>query len=115
MFPAARAAGPIAENTPAPIIDPRPTITASRVPSLRASREAGGCSPRTPRAAVVWSRLIRSSSWYRDSDARRVALGLERRRNRAHRRTGRPRRSILIATGLEWGDQLAAKPHPQLF
>ena len=44
-FPAAAAAGPTAANTPAPIIDPSPTITASLVPSLRASREAGGGLP----------------------------------------------------------------------
>jgi hypothetical protein len=31
--PAAAAAGPIAANTPAPIIEPRPMMTASKVPS----------------------------------------------------------------------------------
>src|SRR4030095_7296374 len=36
--PAACAAGPSAENTPAPIIAPRPTTTASSIPSLRARR-----------------------------------------------------------------------------
>src|SRR4029079_16030026 len=41
-LPAARAAGPIAENTPAPIIEPRPTTTASRVVSLRARRDGDG-------------------------------------------------------------------------
>src|SRR5271163_698369 len=35
--PAARAAGPNAANTPAPIIDPRPITTASTVPSRRDS------------------------------------------------------------------------------
>ena len=40
--PAAAAAGPIAANTPAPIIEPRPMITASKVPSWRDSR-LGGC------------------------------------------------------------------------
>src|SRR5262249_18761409 len=37
-FPAARAAGANAANTPAPIIEPSPITTASAVPSLRASR-----------------------------------------------------------------------------
>src|SRR5450830_1727118 len=36
-LPAARAAGPNAANTPAPIIEPSPIITADPVPSLRAS------------------------------------------------------------------------------
>src|SRR5690349_11267216 len=36
-LPAARAAGPNAANTPAPIIDPSPMTTASPVPSRRAS------------------------------------------------------------------------------
>src|SRR5436190_20604539 len=38
-FPAARAAGPNAAKTPAPIMDPSPIATASTVPSRRASRE----------------------------------------------------------------------------
>src|SRR3990167_1771278 len=37
-FPAAFAAGPNAANTPAPIIDPRPIATASKVPRRRARR-----------------------------------------------------------------------------
>src|SRR6188472_3127291 len=36
--PAASAAGPNAENTPAPIIDPRPMATASPSPRRRSSR-----------------------------------------------------------------------------
>src|SRR5687767_5734166 len=39
--PAASAAGPMAANTPAPIIDPRPMTTASPSPSRRASRLGG--------------------------------------------------------------------------
>src|SRR5690606_5848777 len=40
-LPAARAAGPNAAKTPAPIIEPRPIVTASKVPSRRASRVGG--------------------------------------------------------------------------
>src|SRR5439155_17049105 len=50
--PAAAAAGPIAANTPAPIIEPRPIMTASVVPSLRASRLEWGDS-RLARGLVI--------------------------------------------------------------
>src|SRR6266511_2972582 len=45
-FPAARAAGPNAANTPAPIIDPSPMTTASPIPSRRA-RRLGASAPAT--------------------------------------------------------------------
>ncbi|GAA0330937.1 hypothetical protein GCM10010151_20950 [Actinoallomurus spadix] len=51
--PAARAAGPNAANTPAPIIDPSPITTASPVPNLRARwsppPEPGPADPDTSR------------------------------------------------------------------
>jgi hypothetical protein len=44
-LPAARAAGPTAEKTPAPIIEPSPTAIASPTPSLRARRVGGAPFP----------------------------------------------------------------------
>ena len=61
--PAAAAAGPIAVNTPAPIIDPRPMIVASEVPSRRDSRLGGSvrCSVIGQASAVAdRSRVARS-------------------------------------------------------
>src|SRR3954453_18774880 len=50
--PAASAAGPMAANTPAPIIDPRPITTASPSPSRLASRVGAGST-----SAVVRDQL----------------------------------------------------------
>src|ERR1700734_3612226 len=54
--PAARAAGPNAANTPAPIIDPKPITTASPVPSRRAS---SGCPAEASTSSTSGARCFR--------------------------------------------------------
>src|SRR4030095_4884732 len=80
--PAACAAGPSAENTPAPIIAPRPITTASSIPSLRARRLGFSASRCVRRWAVklpclaVGRRANRQKAG--TSPVRRFLLALER-------------------------------------
>src|SRR6266496_4080548 len=69
-LPAARAAGAKAANTPAPIMEPRPMTTASKVPSRRTSR--GGPYLRVWRQVVVDERAQRRGVGHRRDAADRL-------------------------------------------
>src|SRR6266496_3292190 len=102
-LPAARAAGAKAANTPAPIMEPRPMTTASKVPSRRTSRAGSGDIGR--RAAREPDQLVEARREHRVRDAaggpylrvwRQVVVdqraqrrGVGRRRDAADRLPGR--------------------------